>query len=239
VPPLAAIQFGAVGLATAFAAGFASFASPCVWPLVPAYLSYISGVAFQDLAEQSRRVTLATVGFVLGFGTVFTLVGLGAGVLGRQFLGNRRPLEIVAGAVVIAMGLLLIASARSGVLSRERRLHLARRPTGPLGAYVAGLAFAVGWTPCIGPTLTAIVALASQSGGALDGAVLLAAYSLGLGVPFLLAGMFFSRIAGSVAFLRRHAVALQQVAGTLLVLGGVLLASGQLTSLTARLTRYG
>jgi len=236
--PLAAIQLDGVGLATAFAAGFISFASPCVWPLVPAYLSYVSGVAFADIGDQTRRVSAATAGFVLGFGTVFTLVGAGAGVLGDQFTGHRRGLELVAGTIVVLMGLALVGLAGTGRLQRERRLHIARRPAGPLGAYVAGLAFAIGWTPCIGPTLAAIVAFAGETGKAARGAVLLAAYSLGLGVPFLLSGIFFTRATTSLAPLRRHSALAMRIAGALLVVVGVLVATGEMTLITQRLSRY-
>ena len=234
---IAAIELSALGIATSFAVGLVSFASPCVWPLVPAYLSYVSGVGFEQLAERTNRVVLSTAFFVLGFGSVFTLAGVGAGVFGDAFLQNRRALEIVGGVAVILMGLVL-AGLAGGLLQRERRMHLPFRPSGPGGATLAGMAFAIGWTPCIGPTLTAILALAATEGGALDGAILLAAYSAGLGVPFLLSGLFVTGALARTAALRRHSRLVMRAAGALLVVTGVLLATGTLTEITQRLSGF-
>jgi cytochrome c-type biogenesis protein len=231
----ASIHANAYGVLAAFAAGFVSFASPCIWPVVPAYLTYVSGVAFADLGDQVGRVTRATAAFVLGFGTVFTVVGAGVGVAGGAFLHHRRGLELVAGLVVVAMGAVLLLGGGTRLLAQEHRVRLSRRPAGPIGAAVAGVAFAVGWTPCIGPTLTAILGLAASSGHAGEGAVLLAAYSLGLGVPFLLTGLFFTQAMGALRPLRRHAGTAIRVVGALLVVAGVLVASGELTTLTRNL----
>jgi cytochrome c-type biogenesis protein len=233
--PLAAIHADVYGVLAAFAAGFVSFASPCIWPVVPAYLTYVSGVAFADLGDQTGRVTRATAAFVLGFGAVFTLVGAGVGVAGGAFLHHRRGLELVAGLVVVAMGAVLLLGGGTRLLAREHRVRLAHRPAGPIGAAVAGVAFAVGWTPCIGPTLTAILGLAASSGHAGAGAILLAAYSVGLGVPFLLTGLFFTRAMGALRPLRRHSGTAIRVAGALLVVAGVLVASGELTTLSRNL----
>ena len=182
---LAEIALSPVGLSAAFAAGVISFLSPCVWPLVPAYLSYVSGVSFQDLGDQTRRVTIATGAFVIGFGSVFTLLGAGAGAIGDLLTEHRRTLEIVSGLLIVLMGAVL-AGFGGMLFQQERRLASARKPAGPLGAMLAGAGFGIGWTPCVGPTLAAILALAGRSGHALDGALLLAVYSLGLGaVPAL------------------------------------------------------
>src|SRR3954447_21701464 len=143
----AAIHADPVGLAAAFAAGFISFASPCVWPLVPAYLSFVSGVAFADLAEQTRRVVVTTAFFVLGFGLVFTLAGVGAGIAGAQFADHRRTLEIAGGLLVVVMGAVLVGAAGSRLLSREWRSDVGRQRAGIAGAVLAGVAFAIGWTP--------------------------------------------------------------------------------------------
>jgi cytochrome c-type biogenesis protein len=236
--PLAVIHADALGLAVAFAAGFVSFASPCVWPIVPAYLSFVSGVAFSEVEEQTGRVVAATACFVLGFSAVFVLGGVGAGVLGGELTRHRRGLEIVAGVLVVVMGLVMLGVAGTGFLQRERRFHLRNRPAGLGGAAVAGVAFAVGWTPCIGPTLTAIIGVAGESGHAASGALLLAAYSAGLGVPFLLAGMFFSRYVSGIAPLRRHSGTMMRVAGALLIVTGLFLASGELTTLTRSLAGW-
>jgi cytochrome c-type biogenesis protein len=235
MPVLAEIALSPVGISAAFAAGVISFASPCVWPLVPAYLSYVSGVSLRELADQTRRVTLATAGFVLGFGAVFTALGAGAGAVGEALTEHRRMLELVSGLLIVLMGVVL-AGFGGKLLQQERRLQPTRRPAGPLGAVIAGAGFGIGWTPCIGPTLAAILALAGRAGHALDGAILLAVYSLGLGVPFLLSGLLFTRGLASLAPLRRHTPLLVRGSGLVLMGLGALLAFGQLTALTSELS---
>ncbi len=230
---LAAISLSPVGLATAFTAGFLSFISPCVWPLVPAWLSYVSGVAYEELGANVRRVTLATAFFVAGFTTVFTALGIGAAQFGGLVIDNRRTLEVVGGVLVILMGLVLIGVG-GRLFGREVRMHVRSQPASLGGALVAGMAFAVGWTPCIGPTLTAILAVAA-TGNTADGAALLIAYSLGLGVPFLLAGLGLSSMVSAIGVLRRHGAWVNRIGGTILVVVGILLLTGQLTELTQRL----
>jgi cytochrome c-type biogenesis protein len=232
---LAEIALSPVGLSAAFAAGVISFLSPCVWPLVPAYLSYVSGVSFQDLGDQTRRVTIATGAFVLGFGAVFTSLGAGAGAIGDLLTEHRRTLEIVSGLLIVLMGAVL-AGFGGMLFQQERRLGSARKPAGPLGAVIAGAGFGIGWTPCVGPTLAAILALAGRSGHALDGAFLLAVYSLGLGVPFLLSGLLFTRGLASLAPLRRRTPLLVRASGVVLMGLGALLALGQLTAITSDLS---
>ena len=231
---LAEIALSPVGLSAAFAAGVISFLSPCVWPLVPAYLSYVSGVSFDDLGDQTRRVTIATVAFVLGFGAVFTALGAGAGAIGDVLTGHRRTLEIVSGVLIVLMGAVL-AGFGGMVFQQERRLQSGRKPAGPVGAVLAGAGFGIGWTPCVGPTLASILALAGNSGATFDGAVLLAVYSLGLGVPFLLSGLLFTRGLASFASLRRHTPLLVRGSGVVLIALGALLALGQMTALTSDL----
>jgi cytochrome c-type biogenesis protein len=238
VIPTGVISADPAGLSVAFAAGVVAFASPCVWPLVPAYLSYVSGVAFADIEQDRRRVVMATAAFVLGFGLLFTLAGAGVGVVGGAFTAHRRALEIVGGIIVVLMGLVLVGAAGTGFAQREWRLQMRSRPAGLAGAFVAGLAFAIGWSPCIGPTLAGILTVASQSGHAADGAGLLAAYSIGLGLPFLLFGLFFTQAVGSLRALRRHLPLAMRAAGVLLVLTGVLLATGELTVITRSLADY-
>jgi cytochrome c-type biogenesis protein len=233
--PVASIAFGPVGLSAAFAAGFISFISPCVWPLLPAYLSYVSGVAYADIGGETRRVTLATACFVAGFTAMFALAGAGAGLLGNQFMDHRRTLEIVAGVLVIVMGAVLAGLAGTRFLQRELRVDVHRAPPGLIGAFLAGLAFAIGWSPCIGPTLGSIITLAGTNGKAGQGAILLLVYGLGLGVPFLLFGLFFTRALGAIALVRRHNASVMRVAGGLLVCAGVLLAMGELTRITSDL----
>jgi cytochrome c-type biogenesis protein len=231
------LEFGPAAFAAAFAAGFFSFLSPCVLPLIPGYLSFVSGVGFDELGARPRRVTLTTAAFVAGFTAMFVALGAGAALFGNLLLSNRRPIEIVAGVFIILAGLMFAGAPLPRALLAERRVHLGHGP-GTVTASLAGVAFAVGWTPCIGPTLAAILALAAGSGSAAEGAILLAVYSVGLGVPFLLFGLVFTRALGLVQALRRHWRLVSVGSGTLLVVFGVLLATGELVRLTTRLARF-
>jgi cytochrome c-type biogenesis protein len=221
-------------LSVAFAAGFVSFVSPCVWPLIPGYLSFVSGIPGAELAGHRRRVTVAAIAFVAGFTAVFTLAGAGTGVLGSQFLDHRRGLELVGGALVVAMGVLMLMPAATLIRSGWK-LPAPARPHGPLGAAAAGAAFGVGWTPCIGAQLAAILAIAGSRGQAGQGAVLLAVYGLGLGVPFVAAGVWLPAVLSATRRLRDHWGVVTRVSGAVLVVAGLLLATGRLTDLTARL----
>ncbi len=234
---LAAIEFGPAAFGAAFAAGVVSFISPCVLPLVPGYLAMVSGVGLGELGAQPRRVTVSTAAFIAGFGTIFVLLGAGAAWFGDVLLSNRRTLEIVAGAFIVFAGLVYAGAPLPLTLLREKRLAQPRARGVPTAA-LAGLAFGVGWTPCIGPTLAAILALAAGSGSAEEGAVLLAVYALGLGVPFLLFGLTFTRALGLVDVLRQHRSFVGVVSGSLLVVFGVLLASGYLARLTRPLAQF-
>jgi cytochrome c-type biogenesis protein len=227
------IELGAAGLAAAFAAGFVSFLSPCVLPLVPGYLSLVSGVGFDDLADRPRRVVGASLAFVAGFGAVFVLFGAGAAWFGDVLLANRRPLEIVAGVFIVLAGLVYARVPLPLTMLREGRGGFRRGV--PL---LSGAAFAIGWTPCVGPTLAAILALSAAGASPAEGAVLLAVYALGLGIPFVLFALGFARALAVTAFLRRHAHGLALASGAVLVVFGVLLATGQLVRLTTDLVRF-
>ena len=222
----------------AFVAGFVSFASPCVLPLVPGYVSFVTGESIVDGVPEGRRRWLPMALFIAGFTTVFTLFGAFASTFVQIFKG--RPGQIVAGIVVVAMGLLLIGYAtRRGKIAMyaERRPFLEKVKPGVAGAYPLGMAFAAGWTPCIGPVLGGILFIASQQSAA-RGAFLLACYSLGLGVPFLLIGLGAQWLTSSAAWVRRHYAAIAAVSGSILVVVGVLIATGQFTRLLAPLLRY-
>ncbi len=231
------IQFGPAAFAAAFAAGFLSFLSPCVLPLVPGYLSLVSGVGFTEIGAQPRRVVSSTAAFVVGFGSMFVLLGAGAAWFGDAILTNRRTLEIVAGVFIVFAGLVYAGAPLPLTLLREKRLHFRRRG-GLATPAMIGVAFGVGWTPCIGPTLAAILALAAAGGSATQGAILLGIYSVGLGVPFLLFGLGFTRALSLVAALRRHQRVVGLVSGGTLVVFGILLATGELTRLTTSLARF-
>lgn len=232
------LHFGPAAFAAAFAAGFVSFSSPCVLPLIPGYLSFVSGVGFDELGARTRRVTVTTAAFVLGFTAMFVLLGAGVAWFGNVLLTHRRPLEIVGGSFLALAGLIYAGVPLPRALLAERRLELRSERKTAATASVAGVAFAVGWTPCIGPTLAAILALAASDGRPGQGAVLLAVYSLGLGVPFLLSGLVFTRALGVIRAIRRHWRLVSVTSGALMVTFGVLLATGELVRLTTRLSRF-
>jgi cytochrome c-type biogenesis protein len=231
------IEFGPEAFATAFAAGFLSFTSPCVLPLVPGYLSYVSGVTVDELGAQPRRVTVTTAWFVVGFTAMFVALGAGAAWFGTALVEHRRALEIAGGIFIIFAGLVFLGVRLPIALLQERRIRWPRS-AGPLGPSLAGVAFAVGWTPCVGPTLAAILALSAGGASPGQGAVLLAVYALGLGVPFLVFGLAFTRAIAVVDLLRRHWRVVYVASGALLVVFGVLLATGELTDVTSRLARF-
>jgi cytochrome c-type biogenesis protein len=232
------MHFGPGALAAAFAAGFVSFVSPCVLPLIPGYLSFVSGVGFDELGAQPRRVTKATALFVLGFAAMFVAFGAGAAWFGGALLENRRTLELAAGIFIALAGLVYAGVPLPRLLLAERRLQPPSRRGGLVTPTLAGVAFAIGWTPCVGPTLAAILALAAGEGHPGQGAVLLAVYALGLGIPFLLFGLLFTRSLGLVRGLRRKWRVVSLASGSLLVAFGVLLATGELVRLTTRLARF-
>ena len=232
------IELGPAGLAIAFAAGFVSFTSPCVLPLVPGYLSFVSGVGFDELGDRPRRVTVSTAAFIGGFTSMFVALGAGAAFFGNFLITNRRPLEIAAGAFVIVAAVTFVGIPLPRLLAVERRLHLGAKGGRPAGSYLTGVAFAIGWTPCVGPTLAAILTLSAGGQGAAEGAILLTAYSLGLGLPFLAFGLLFTRALGLVRRLRAHWRAVSLTSAALLVTFGALLITGDLVRLTTRLARY-
>ena len=212
----------------AMVAGAISFTSPCCLPLIPGYLSYISALPVAELGErEGRGVALrASLLFVLGFTVVFTVLGVAIGLLGSLVVRNLPIIVRVAGVGIIVMGLSMTGALRVPALARERRMDLARLPRGPRGAFPLGMAFAAGWTPCIGPVLATILATAAATGTAAWGGILLAFYSLGLGIPFVLLAVAFNRARGSLAWLRRHGRALEVAGGVMLVAVGTLFVSG-------------
>jgi cytochrome c-type biogenesis protein len=221
-------------------AGVISFSSPCTLPLVPGYLSYVAALPVSELGErQARRVTLrASLLFVAGFTTVFTILGISAGVVGSLVLRNKDAIARGFGVVIILLGLVTAGLLRVPALQRERRMDLTRVPRGPLWAFPMGMAFAAGWIPCIGPVLATILATASASGTAVWGAVLLMLYSLGLGIPFVLLGLGYNRAQRSMAWLRRHGRSIELAGGLLLIGVGVLFVTGRWGPLFRPLQRW-
>ncbi|MBN1837651.1 MAG: cytochrome c biogenesis protein CcdA [Spirochaetales bacterium] len=214
----------------AFAAGVLSFLSPCILPLIPSYLSLVGGVSYDELSEGKSgrlRVFLRTLLFVLGFSIVFILLGVLFSGTGGFLSGASRILNIVAGSLVILLGLNFVFNFLK-FMTVERRVHVSAKPAGSLGAILLGMAFGAGWTPCVGPILASILFLAGSSGQVLQGSVLLAFYSLGLGVPFLLAGLFFAQFLKQRDRLRAHFKTLRIASGAFLVLIGLLILLGRL-----------
>jgi len=220
-------------------AGAVSFTSPCCLPLVPGYLSYVSALPVGDLGRrEARAVALrASLLFVAGFTLVFTALGVAVGLLGATVTRNLPLIVRVAGVGIIVLGLAMAGVLRLPFLYRERRMDLARIPRGPRGAFPLGMAFAAGWTPCIGPVLATILATAAATGTAAWGGVLLAFYSLGLGLPFVLLAVSMTRARGSLAWLRRHGRAIETTGGVMLMAVGVLFVSGAWRSLFLPLQR--
>ncbi len=220
----------------AFLAGLVSFFSPCVVPLLPGYLSYVSGVAVTELESARRgRVVAGALLFVLGFTAVFVASGALFGAAGQRLLPYQREISVVAGIVLIVMGLVFIG--RFSWLQRDVRAHGVRR-VGLLAAPLLGVVFGVGWTPCIGPTLTAVLALSTQEATAGRGAFLALVYCLGLGLPFVLAALFLSRFLRVTGWVRRHQRAVAVTGGVLLIATGALLVTGWWQDLVVSLQHW-
>jgi cytochrome c-type biogenesis protein len=226
-----------VSIPAALIAGIISFLSPCVLPLVPPYLIYLTGATIEHVAtgEQAaaskRAVMLSALMFVLGFSTVFIALGASASVIGGLIRAWSAQLSIVAGIVIIVMGLYFLGLTRIAFLMREGRLSIPK-PVGLGGAYVMGLAFAFGWTPCIGPILAAILSVAASEATVAKGAGLLAVYSAGLGIPFLLAALMIEQFSSLLARLKRHLNSVERAMGVLMVLTGVGFLTGSMSSIS-------
>ncbi len=218
-------ELGPVAFLVALAAGAASFFSPCVLPLLPAYLSYVSGLGVDELEAKGGRLLLSTFVFVLGFSVVFTLLGAGLALLG-DLVPDPRLLQLVAGGLLVILGVLLAVGSLPRFMNRDLRPLLGRVPRGPVGAFLLGVAFALGWSPCVGPVLAAILALALSGAQPAGGAALLFVYSAGLGVPFILVGLLVGRVLRGLERVRRHLRTVQLVCGLILAAYGVLLLLG-------------
>jgi cytochrome c-type biogenesis protein len=229
-----------INVLIAVTAGILSFLSPCVLPIVPSYLSFVTGMTVEDLQESTdrRAVMVHASLFVAGFSAIFILLGAGASFLGVFFAANREWIARIGGVLIIVLGLHLMGVFRILPLLRERRLHLSDKPAGHLGTLAVGAAFGAGWTPCIGPVLGAILTLAGTSDTIWTGMGLLAAYSAGLAIPFLLAALAFDKFLNTFRRFRRFIPVLEKASGLLLVILGLLLVTGSFTILTGFLTRF-
>jgi len=227
-----------VGVFAALAAGVVSFLSPCVLPLVPGYLSAVSGVSPKELESAGwRRVLLPSLLFVASFSAIFVALGLTATGLGSTLRDHEELLSKIAAVLMIAMGILFVASLFVSRLNREWHVEALMERAGKGGPVVAGAAFAIAWTPCIGPTLGAILSAATLADSAGHGAVLLAVYSAGLAIPFLLSAIAFSRMTTAFAAVKRHYAAIVAAGGLILIAMGVLIWTDELTRLNAEAQR--
>ncbi|CTQ66002.1 cytochrome c biogenesis CcdA family protein [Roseibium alexandrii] len=226
-----------VSWGAAFLAGLLSFVSPCVLPIVPPYLCYLAGVSVDELkgntaaATTGRRVVFAAIAFVLGFSAVFVALGATASVIGQSIARYYDILSYIAGTIIIIMGLHFLGIFRIGLLFREARVHVEKKPAGLVGAFIMGLAFAFGWTPCVGPVLAAILFVAGSSETTWHGAGLLAVYALGIGIPFILAAAFASQFLGWASRFRKHMGTIEKIMGGFLVLTGILFITGQMSAI--------
>lgn len=219
-------------MAVALVAGILSFLSPCVLPIVPPYLAYMSGVSVQEMDEGRRgRVMMTALFFVLGLSVVFLFLGFSASAMGRVLLAYQDKMITVAGIVIMIFGAHFVGVYRIGFMDREARVEAGDQGGSAFGAFVLGLAFAFGWTPCLGPVLGAIIGMAATQGDVMRGTLMLAAYAVGLGVPFLLVAAFFPWLKGPLNFMKRHLVRIERISGLLLWTVGLMMLTGQFTVL--------
>jgi cytochrome c-type biogenesis protein len=228
-----------ISIFMAFVAGVVSFLSPCVLPLVPAYISYISGVSIEDISSSNRsgmgKVFTGTLAFVVGFSLVFISLGASASWVGQFFQSNMGILGKIGGVIVIVFGFHLIGVYRIPFLMREKRYHSSTKPASLFGSVLIGIAFAFGWTPCIGPILAGILAYAGTQETIGQGVFLLSVYSLGLGLPFLLTGLGISRFLSFFDVIKRHFRKVEVVSGILLVALGIMIFTDNFRWLAAQL----
>lgn len=213
----------------ALSAGILSFLSPCVLPIVPPYIAYMGGITMDEMSSQRSaraRAIIAALFFVLGLSTVFLFLGFTASIFGQFFLQNQILLSRVAGAVIIIFGLHFLGLYRIPLLDREARLDVGDRGGSAFGAYILGLAFAFGWTPCIGPQLGIILTLAATEASLARGTLLLGIYAIGLGLPFILTAIFIERATGVMTRMKRHMRLIERIMGLLLVAVGLALLTG-------------
>jgi cytochrome c-type biogenesis protein len=226
-----------LGVAISFSAGLLSFLSPCVLPLIPSYVSFITGLSVEDVPRARRTALVHALLFVTGFTLVFVALGAAATALGQLLYHEREWIGRVGGVLVILLGLYLLGAFDAAALARERRVHIADKPLGYLGTILVGMAFAAGWTPCLGPILAAILTLASRAADVHRGIALLLAYSLGLGLPFVASALLVERFMRAFQRARRAMAWVQRVSGVLLIGVGLLMLTDRMTVLSTWLQR--
>lgn len=227
-----------LGFGVAFTAGVLSFLSPCVLPLIPSYITFLSGLSVEDV-ERGRRTSLVHGSlFVLGFTAVFVALGATATILGQMMLAYRDWISRIGGVLIILFGLYMLGAFNVGFMSRERRVHLVTKPAGYFGTVLVGMAFGAGWTPCIGPILGAVLIYTSTSADLNRGLALLLFYSLGLALPFLLAAVAVNRFISLFRKFSRHMVWITRVSGALLIVVGLLMVTNEFERLSAYLQGF-
>jgi len=229
---------GGLGLVIAFTAGFLSFLSPCVLPLIPSYVTFITGLSLEDVTRARRTALIHSLLFIAGFTLIFLALGATATVLGRILLSYRLWISRFGGVLVIVFGLYLLGVLNIGAFMRERRVHLANKPVGYLGTVVVGIAFGAGWSPCLGPILGAILTYTASAADLSRGLLLLLSYSLGLAVPFLAAALAVERFLELFARHKAKMLWVNRVAGVLLVFVGLLMVTNYLTLLSTWMQAY-
>lgn len=223
----------ALGAFVAFLGGILSFLSPCVLPLVPSYLGFVTGFTLDEMTDRRKMAMVHATLFVIGFSLVFIILGASATALGRVVNHYQDWVARIGGLLIIFFGLYLLGVIKLGFLAQEQRAHLDRKPVGYLGSVLVGVAFGAGWTPCIGPILGGILTMAASQGDFREGMILLGWYSAGLAVPFLLAAWAVESFLNVFQRYRKHMVWVQRISGGLLVMVGLLMISGQFTRLAA------
>lgn len=229
-----------ISFLSAFGAGILTFLSPCILPLVPAYLCFISGSSLEQLTNKEAsqdfkrsRVLWAGFAFVLGLSSIFIAMGAAATSLGQLIAQNKQTLSMIGGGIIMVFGLHYMGVFRLSFLNVEKRIHPEQKPAGLIGAYILGLAFGFGWTPCVGPVLSSILMIASGMGELKDGITLLAIYSAGLGIPFMIAAALSAQFMTFMGRFKKHLHKVEIAMGSLLVITGLLMLSGSLTYVTA------
>lgn len=234
-----------ISLFAAFSAGLLSFVSPCVLPLVPSYVSYISGLTVEQLADTTQRqrfrkaIILNSLLFIAGFSVVFIAFGASASLIGQMLITYQEYIRKIGGVLIVIFGLYLLGVLNMGFLTTEKRFHFRHRPAGYAGSFLIGVAFAAGWTPCVGPVLGTILLYASTSDALANGVALLTAYSLGLGLPLFLTALGVDRFLTYFKQVRGYLRGVSAVSGVLLVVVGVMLYANSLTLLTGFFDRHG
>lgn len=231
-----------VSIFIALSAGFISFLSPCILPLIPSYMAFITGISLEELSHEKnlkrvrKIVIINSLLFILGFSIIFIALGASATFMGKFLSRNIRWFEIVGGCVVILLGLHFIGIFRLKFLNREKKIHLKDKPLGFIGTVLVGMAFGAGWTPCVGPILGAILTMAATTQNIFKGIVLLAFYSVGLGLPFLISGLIIHKFFEYFKAVRKYFKVITAVGGILLIILGVLLITGYFSSISSYLS---